>query len=70
MRNNYLSLKCYNSYFLVNEIIFKINVYLNTQTFHGRIYMKAKNHKQMFLSNLKNIIFSNIILYIKYFSYR
>lgn len=58
MRNNYLSLKCYNSYFLVNEIIFKINVYLNTQTFHGRIYMKAKNHKQMFLSNLKNIIFS------------
>lgn len=58
MRNNYLSLKCYNSYFLVNEIIFKINVYLNTQTFHGCIYMKAKNHKQMFLSNLKNIIFS------------
>lgn len=58
MRNNYLSLKCYNSYFLVNEIIFKINVYLNTQTFHGRICMKAKNHKQMFLSNLKNIIFS------------
>ena len=38
MRNNYYSLKCYNNYSLVREIIFKINVFLNIQTFHGHIH--------------------------------
>ena len=33
MENNYSSLKYYNSLFLVDEIIFKINIFLNKQTF-------------------------------------
>ena len=33
MKNNYSSVKDYNSFFLVDEIIFKINIFLNKQTF-------------------------------------
>ena len=47
MKNNYSSIKDYNSFFLVDEIIFKINIFLNKQTFYIHIkIMKIKNRKK------------------------
>ena len=47
MKNNYLSLKWCNSYFIVSVLISKINIFSNKQTFHMHIsIMKIKNHKK------------------------
>ena len=63
MRNNYLSLKWCNSYFIVSVLISKINIFSNKQNFHMHIsIMKIKNHKKKLISisNLKNIFLGNI----------
>ena len=45
--NNYSSLKCFISYFLVTTIISKLNIFLNKQNFHIHLtIIKIKNHKK------------------------
>ena len=46
MGNNYSSLKCGISYFLVSVIISKLNIFPNKQNFHIHLTIrKIKNHK-------------------------
>ena len=59
MKNNYSSVKDYNSFFLVDEIIFKINIFLNKQTFQIYIIIiKIKMIKKLIsLSQFKKKIY-------------